>query len=183
MNPALVRSLGAALFVAVLAACGGASSPVASTQGSALVAVITPTPPPVPSPTPEPVVAPTPSPTPTPCTQGLCEAPTTNTNLPVRITLRIYTVVNGGEQVHGFTEETPIPTGYTVTVDATAKDEGNRDTLGQSPIEWVFEDAEGATVVGNHTHQRRITGNRPGTVRVTVTQDGVTSNTVKLRFE
>jgi hypothetical protein len=88
-----------------------------------------------------------------------------------------------GLWIQGFTEEDAIPVSYTVTVDATAKDENNRDTLGRSPIAWTFKNAEGATIVGNHTHQRRIKGHKPGTVLVTASQDGVKSNTVALQFE
>jgi hypothetical protein len=136
------------------------------------------------TPTPLPIATPTPAPTPTPCTQGLCEEPTTNTNKPVRLTLRIYSVVNpGGQWIQGVTEKDAIPVSYTVTVDATAKDAANDDTLGQSPITWEFENAKGATIGGNHTHQRRITGDKPGTVLVTARQDGIVSNTVALQFE
>jgi hypothetical protein len=180
-----VYRLGVAAVLAVCSACGGAASPLAATQAAGLLAAGTPTPAPSPSPaTPAPVVAPTPTPTPTPCTQGLCEEPTTNTNPPVRLTLRIYTVVNGaGQQISGITEESAIPLGLTVTVDATAKDEGNKDTLGQSVILWEFENADRATVGGNHTHQRRITGNHTGTVLVRAVQGGVISNTVTLKFD
>jgi hypothetical protein len=100
------------------------------------------------------------------------------------LTLRIYSVVNqGGQWIQGITEKDAIPVGYTVTVDATAKDEFNHDTLGLTPIKWEFENAGGASIGGNHTHQRRVTAERAGTVLVTAHQDGVTSNTVALQFE
>ena len=168
------------LMAALAAGCGSTPSPVTPTT--------TPTPAPTPAavatPTPAPLATPTPVPTPTPCTQGLCEEPTTNTNPPVRLTLRIYSVVNqGGQWIQGLTEMDAIPVGYTVTVDATAKDEGNRDTLGLTTVQWEFENEQGANIVGNHTHQRRIRGDKPGTVLVTAIQDGIRSNTVALQFE
>ncbi len=178
MRTPLARCLLALPLAIVLAGCGNPVSPV------------TPPPLPVPSPTPVPtatpvaLITPTPLPTPTPCTQGLCEEPTTNTNLPVRLTLRIYTIVNGGgELIKGITEKDAIPLSYTVTVDATAKDAVDNDTLGLTPIQWQYENAGGVSIRGNHTHQRRLTGERPGIVLVTATQDGVKSNTVMLQFE
>lgn len=174
MRGALAQGLALALVLGFLAGCGSTPTPVTPTT----------TPTPAPTPTPVPVAAPTPAATPTPCTRGLCEEPTTSGNQPVRLTLRIHTVVNpAGQWIQSITTGESIPVSYTVTVDATAKDENNRDTLGMSPIQWTFENPQGATIVGNHTHQRRIKGHKPGTVLVTAYQDGVWSNTLALQFE
>ena len=175
MTPRLGRTLALASVLAVLGSgCGSTQSPVTPTTA----------PTPAPTPTPAPIATPTPVPAPTPCTQGLCEPPTTTSTQPVRLTLRLYSVVNpAGQWIQNIGEEDAIPVSYTVTVDATAKDEKNRDTLGFNPVQWTFENAKGATVWGNHTHQRRIKGEKPGTVLVTAYQDGVWSNTVALQFE
>jgi hypothetical protein len=167
-------TLGATLLVAVsLAACGG-SSPVTPT----------PSPTPVATPTPAPTPTPTPVPTPTPCTQGLCEEPVTNTNPPVRLTLRLYTVESPSG---GFTAQpdpgTPITVGHIARLDVTAKDVDNRETIGRGDVEFFYSNPVLVRVFGNHTHQRRLEVLRPGQLDIWATQDGVRSNVLTLTFQ
>jgi hypothetical protein len=140
--------------------------------------------PPQPNAAPPAVAAPSPVPTPTPCTRGLCEEPTTSGNRPVRIALRIYAVVNpAGQWIQGITEADAIPVSYTVTVDATAKDEANRETSSASTPFSGISRTRGARPSAGITRISRLKGDKPGTVLVTVSQDGVRSNTVALQFE
>ena len=106
-----------AALLAVVSACGG-SSPAAPTP--------TPTPAPTPAPTPTPNPEPTPTPTPTPedCVNGLCEAPTTNTNPVSNAVLRLYTVQDQFyEWMNGWPASKPSPVGYHLKLDLTGKDE------------------------------------------------------------
>lgn len=139
---------------------------------------------PLAAPTPLPAPTPAPEPTPTPCTAGLCEAPTTNTNPPVRLTLRLYFVTNdSGIFVPGFTEQDEIPVGYRVTIDATAKDKENQDTLGSGTVSFFFSDTGLAKIGGSHTHQRRLTVLKAGTLDCWAELDGVMSNVLQLKFK
>ena len=162
-----------------MAGCGGSTS---SGTNVTPVAVATPTP--APSPTPTPVASEpshTPSPTPPPCTQGLCEEPTTSTNTPVRLTIRVYKVEDlNGKLVNGFTTEFPV--GYKVTIDATAKDVANRDTLGSADVDFSVSDESFVRIGGNHNFQRKITAVRPGDLQVWASLDGIESNILDLTF-
>jgi hypothetical protein len=142
------------------------------------VAVATPTP----APSPTPVVSePSHTPTPPPCTQGLCEAPVTNTNAPIRLTIRVYKVEDpDGKLVSGYTTEFPV--GYKVTIDATAKDEANDDTLGSADVSFGVSDDSLVRVGGNHNFQRKLTAVRPGDLRVWARLDGIDSNVLDLSF-
>ncbi len=104
-----IRSLMVmALIGAATAAvsCGGSTSPVTSEPPVGVVAT------PAPTPTPPPVDQPSPAPTPPPCNG--CEPPVTNTNPPVRLTIRVYKVQDvNGTVLAGIPPS--IPLGYTVT--------------------------------------------------------------------
>lgn len=149
-------------------------------------AIVTPTPVaaatpiPAPAPAPSPVVSePSQTPAPPPCDE--CEAPVTNTNKPVRLTLRVYKVEDpNGKLVFGYTTEFPV--GYKVTIDATAKDEDNHDTLGTAEVDFFVSDESLVRVGGNHNFQRKITAARPGDLRVWASLDGVESNILDLSF-
>lgn len=154
--------------LSVLPACGQ-STPAAPT----------PSPVPVATPTPAPVATPTPAPTPTP--EG--EPPVTNSNPAVRVTMRIYVIEDpSGGYTGNVDPKQPIPVGYTARLDVTAKDVDNRETTGQSPVEFFFSDTELVKVTGNHTNQRRVQGLAAGTVDCWAVQDGVASNTITLNF-
>jgi hypothetical protein len=161
-----------------VAGCGGSTS---SGANATPVAVATPTP--APSPTPTPVASePSHTPTPPPCTQGLCEEPTTNTAAPVRLTIRVYKVEDpNGKLVNGFITEFPV--GYKVTIDATAKDVDNRDTLGSTDVDFGVSDESLVRIGGNHNFQRKITAVRPGGLQVWASLDGVESNILDLTFK
>lgn len=135
---------------------------------------------PVPAPTPAPTPVPTPTPAPTP-TPG--EAPVTNTSPPVRLTIKVYKVTDKNEVLQPLTERDPIPVGYKVTIDATAKDAEERETNGVSG--WVaFEvsDTDLVDVGGNHAFQRKLVAKKAGRVEVWAVLDGVQSNTLSIRF-
>jgi hypothetical protein len=173
---------GAALLAA---ACGGGTTPV---QPIVPIATATPTPEATPplilaSPTPSPATQPTPAPTAPPCTEGLCEAPTTSTTPPARLTVRLFTVENGtGIFLSNPDPVEPIPVTYSARVDVTGKDEFGNETNGSTEPEWHFSDGSAIKVTGNHTHQRRLKVTDEGTVDVWVTQEGVTSNVLTLRL-
>jgi hypothetical protein len=153
----------------VLAACG-ASTPAAPTPSPVAVA----------TPTPAPVATPTPAPTPTP-DEG--EPPVTNTNPAVRLTMRIFVIENpDGSYTGNVDPKQPIPVGHTARLDVTAKDVDNRETVGQSDVEFFFSDTGLARITGNHTNQRRVQGLAVGSLDCWAVQDGVRSNTITLKF-
>ena len=130
-----------------------------------------------PTPTPTPPVAhpPSPSPTPPPCNG--CEPPVTNTNPPVRLTIRVYKVQDvDGQIVPGIPPS--IPLGYTVTVDATPKDAANKDTLGSGTVEFTFSPATLVDVGSNHGFQKKLKVLAPGLLEVRASLDGIDSNTL-----
>ena len=165
-----IRSL---MLIAALASaltgtgCGSSTSPA---EPSVPVATPTPTPTPV-------ADQPQHTPTPPPCTQGLCEPPVTNTNPPVRLTIRVYKVQNAdGQIVPGIPPS--IPVGYTVTIDATPKDAGNKDTLGSGTVDFTFSDMNLIEVGSNHGFQKKLTVLAAGLLEVKASLDGIDSNTL-----
>ena len=148
--------------------------------GSSTPAAPTPSPVPVPTPTPVVVASPTPAPTPTP-EEG--EPPVTNTNPAVRLTMRIFVIENpDGTYTGDVDPKKPIPVGYTARLDVTAKDIDNRETVGQSEVQFFFSDPGLARITGNHTNQRRVQGLAVGSLDCWAVQDGMTSNTITLNF-
>ena len=124
-----------------------------------------------------------PSPSPTPCPPGVCEDPVTNDTPAARVTVRLYTVTNqDGELQHGFTADSPIPVGYQVTLDVVAKDEDEKETTGQGPVEFQFSNPSLVRVGGNHRYQRRLTVLKAGELKVTATLDAVESNPLTLHL-
>ena len=162
-------------FLLVLAAAGcDSSSPTPIVQA-------TPTPVPTPAPTPTPT--PTPEPTPTPDTCDDCEEPVTNTNPPVRLTLRLYTVEDGfGKFVSNPNPNDPIPVGWYARIDVTAKDEHGDDTNGARPPTFNWTNGFLVNVGGGHTHQRRMKVLGTGSSDFWVRQQGVDSNRLTLHF-
>ena len=170
----LKRALSLAGALA-LAACGG-STPTS-------VAVV-PTPVPTPAPTPVPVATPTPEPTPTPCTQGLCEPKIVNDSPAARLTLRLYTIEDAtGHFVSNPDPDNPITVGSLARIDATAKDEQNKETNGLGSIEFFFNDQSLVKVSGgNGPQQRRLKVLKPGRLVIWSELDGVQSNQLTLHF-
>ena len=167
------RSLPVIVAFSVLPACGK-STPAAPTPSPSPVAVASPTPAPTP--------VPSPSATP-PCPTDPCEEPVTNSNPAVRVTMRIYVVEDpGGGYVGNVNPGDDIPVGYTARLDVTSKDLDNRETVGQSDVQFFFSDLGLVRVSGNHTNQRRVQGLAVGSVDCWAVQDGITSNTITLHF-
>jgi hypothetical protein len=160
----------------IAALCGGMAA--ISCGGSSSPAEPVPVASPAPTPTPTPVAdQPSHPPTPPPCTQGLCEPPVTNTNPPVRLTIRVYKVQDlEGQIVPGIPPSIPI--GYTVTIDATPKDAGNKDTLGSGTVEFAFSDMNLIDVGSNHGFQKKLKVLAPGLLEVKASLDGIDSNTL-----
>ncbi len=153
-----------------MAGCGGSTS---SGANATPVAVATPAP--VPTPVADPVHTPTPAPP--PC--GSCEAPITNTNPPVRLTIRVYKVEDlNGTVLAGIPDS--IPLGYKVTIDATPKDKDNRDTLGSGTVDFSFSDLSLVKVGSNHGFQKKLTVLGEGTLEVAASLDGIDSNVLTI---
>ncbi len=168
-----IRSLTViALIGAAMAAvsCGGSTSPVTSEP---TVPVSTPTP------TPAPPVANQPSPEPTPPPCNGCETPVTNTKPPVRLTIRVYKVQDvNGSIVAGIPPS--IPLGYTVTIDATPKDAGNKDTLGSGTVDFTYSEPTLVEVRSNHGFQKKLKVLGAGLLEVKASLDGIDSNTLAI---
>jgi hypothetical protein len=155
----------------VLPACGS-STPAAPTPAPAAIA----------TPTPAPAATPTPAPTPTPMPEE-GEPPVTNSNPAARLGMRIFVIENpDGTYTGDVDPKQPIPVGYTARLDVTAKDIDNRETTGQSDVQFFFSDTGLVRVTGNHTNQRRVQGLAVGAVDCWAVQDGVRSNTITLTF-
>lgn len=123
-------------------------------------------------------------PSPTPETCADCEEPVTNTNPPVRLTLRLYTVEDGfGKFISNPDPNAPIPVGWWARLDVTGKDEGGNDTNGERPPTWNWTNGFLVNVSGNHTHQRRLRILGTGTADFWVRQQGVESNRITLYFQ
>jgi len=151
------------------ASCGGSTSPVTSEPPVQVVAS------PAPTPTPPPVDEPSPAPTPPPCNG--CEPPVTNTKPPVRLTIRVYKVQDvNGTLVAGIPPS--IPLGYTVTIDATPKDAGNKDTLGSGTVDFTYSDPTLVDVGSNHGFQKKLKVLGAGLLEVKASLDGIDSNTL-----
>jgi hypothetical protein len=160
-----------------LAACGGG--------GAAPTAPPTPTPTPIPPP-----ATPTPSPTPDPaCGQGLCEDPTTNTAPPVRVILRFYQLfdANGAwvqptpDPVKQIVKE-PMPLGYTIRLDLTAKDKDEQPTNGMGHVDFAVSDPTMVDIAISGDFQRKIKILKPGQWEIFGTLDGVASNSLGFTF-
>jgi hypothetical protein len=159
-------------LVAVLSSGLAASGCGSSTSPADPVPVATPTPTPTPTPVANP---PQHDPTPPPCNG--CEPPVTNTNPPVRLTIRIYKVQDiNGTLLAGIPPS--IPVGYTVTIDATPKDAGNRDTLGSGTVDFTYSDMGLIEVGSNHGFQKKLKILGEGLLEVRASLDGIDSNTL-----
>jgi hypothetical protein len=167
-------AMGAAL--ALFIACGGGTP----------TSTILPSPVPVPTatPTPAPAPTPTPEPTPTPCTQGLCEPKIVNDSPAARLSLRLYTIEDGhGNFISNPNPDDGIPVGATARLDATAKDEDNKETNGLGSIEFFFNDPSLFKLGGgNGPQQRRLKVVKAGRLVCWATLDGVQSNLLTLYF-
>jgi hypothetical protein len=169
-------------LVLSFAACGGGSSSPSTPS--------TPVPTPKPSPTPDPNPTPTPDPSATPCTVGLCEPETTNTAQPVRVILRLYQVFDKeGNWVLPTPDpvkqvvKDPIPVGYTLRLDVTAKDAQDKDTLGKKDITFIYSDPEMVQESIQSDFQRKLLIKKPGPFTVFVSFDGVGSNDLRFTFK
>jgi hypothetical protein len=165
------------LAVMAAAACDGAS-PTPIVQ-------VTPTPLPTPTPTPTPEATPTPSPSASPTPEACedCEEAVTNTNPPVRLTLRLYTVEDGfGKFIANPRPTDPIPVGWYARIDVTAKDVDGNDTNGGRPPTFNWTNGFLVNVGGGHTHQRRLKVLGVGSSDFWVRQQGVESNRLTLHF-
>jgi hypothetical protein len=97
--------------------------------------------------------------------------------------MRIFVIENpDGTYTGNVDPKQPIPVGYTARLDVTAKDVDNRETVGQSEVQFFFSDPGLARISGNHTNQRRVQGLAIGSLDCWAVQDGVTSNTITLNF-
>jgi hypothetical protein len=169
------RVLTLAWALALTVACGGSpTSPVNPT----------PTPVPAPTPTPAPAPTPTPEPTPTPCTQGLCEPKIVNDSPAARLTLRLYTVEDGfGNFISKPDPDQDIKVGSLARIDATAKDEENKETNGLGSVEFYFSDPSLVKVSGgNGPQQRRLKVMKSGRLVIWAELDGIQSNQLTLHF-
>jgi hypothetical protein len=166
------------LAVVATVACGGGSSLTTPTPSANTAQAVAPVAAPAATPA-------APSPSPSPCTQGLCEAPTTNSNQPVRLTIKLYSIVDREERlIQGVSDGMAIPVGYRATIDATAKDDSNRDTIADggsveyTASDWSMVRASG----GGGTHQLKFTPLRAGTITFRAEFQNVVSNELTLTF-
>lgn len=169
-------------LVLSFAACGGGSSAPSTPS--------TPAPTPKPTPTPDPNPTPTPDPSATPCTVGLCEPTTTNTAQPTRVILRLYQLFDQNDNwvlptpdpVKQVVKE-PIPIGYTIRLDVTAKDAAGNDTLGKKDIQFIYSDPEMVQESIQSDFQRKLKVKKAGAFSVYVSFDGVGSNDLRFTFK
>ena len=120
---------------------------------------------------------------------GLCEPPTTNTAPPVRVILRFYQLfdANGNwvqptpDPVKQVVKE-PMPVGYTIRLDLTAKDEQDQPTNGKGTSDFVVSDPTMVDISISGDFQRKIKILKPGKWEIYGTLDGVASNSLGFTF-
>ena len=175
-----VRTLAALLAVVTAVGCSSTNStgpdPVVGAQGSP-----SPAPTPTPTPTPAPNLQPSPSPSPA-CDRGLCEAPVTNTNPPVRLTIKLYAAVDGDGRQVATPPGNAIPLSYRITLDAVGKDAHGYETNGGGKVNYHFSDPGLLNVSGTHPFQVMVQATAPGAVTAWAELDGVRSNDLNLVF-
>jgi hypothetical protein len=86
--------------------------------------------------------------------------------------------------IQNWPADKPIPVGYFFKLDLTGKDGYNHDTLGDQGVHITFAYSDPSMVEerGNHPWQPRLLAKKPGILRVVAIFDGVSSNTLELRF-
>ncbi len=176
------RILAALLVVVPVVGCTSSTSgpdpvPSVAAQGSP-----SPAPTPTPTPTPTPVaVAPTPTPAPD-CDRGLCEAPITNTNPPVRLTIRLYSAVDGRGKLVSNPPVNAVPLSYRITLDAVAKDAAGYETNGGGKVNYDFSNPGALSLSGTHPFQVKVQASQTGEITAWAELDGVRSNDLNLIF-
>lgn len=140
-----------------------------------------PNPNPAPNPTPNPGPTATPNPAPNPNPNPGGQIPT-NTSPPVRLNAKVYFVECEGRQVAGeYSTEARI--GCRVHFDVTPRDANNQHTQTRNIPRWTFSPPEiggGVSTKTEFTPTIRVTG--AGTFSAYAEADGITSNTVTVRF-
>lgn len=177
-----VRTLAALLAVVTAVGCSSTNStgpdPVVGAQGSPSPA---PTPTPTPTPTPAPNLQPSPSPSPA-CDHGLCETPVTNTNPPVRLSIKLYSAIDDrGRQVAN-PPVNAIPLSYRITLDATAKDAFGYETNGGGKVNFSFSNPGALNLSGTHPFQIKVQATEAGPITAWAELDGVRSSDLNLVF-
>jgi len=93
----------------------------------------------------------------------------------VRLTIRLYKIQDvNGTVIAGIPDSIPI--GYTMTIDATPKDNSNRDTLGSGTVDFTFSDESLVKVTSNHGFQKKLKVLGGGELAVQASLDGIDSN-------
>ena len=166
------QAVAVASALAVSLACGGGSAGPSN-----------------PTPTPTPVPTPTPAPTPTPCPDGACS----NSNAPVRVTLKLYLMWDPAGKLIEPTPEPfqqvlrePVPVGSKIRFDVVGKDANEKETNGQKNITYVY--SEGRNLVEDigireEGFQKDVRVVEPGRFSVYVVFDGVASNSILFTFK
>jgi hypothetical protein len=165
------QAVAVASVLAVSLACGGGSAGPSS-----------PTPTPVPTPTPAP------APTPTPCPDGACS----NSNAPVRVTLKLYLMWDpAGKLIEPTPDpvrqvlEQPVRVGSKIRFDVVGKDANEKETNGQKNITYIY--GEGRNLVEDiglreDGFQKDVKVAAPGQFSIYVVFDGVASNSITFTF-
>ena len=173
LTSALVVTAGLA---SITCGGGGGSAP------SAPVPVATPTPVAVATPTPTPAA---PSPEPTTCPNGPCENFDRETK-PVRITLRLFVVVEPSGSVFQYSETadgTPIiPVNYKFAIDIIAKDKKNKETRGSGQVKWTWDENMVEVEKFTNIYHPTLRATKGGRWCATAELDEITSNELCLEF-
>jgi outer membrane biosynthesis protein TonB len=137
---------------------------------------------PAPSPTPNPEATPNPNPTPKPQPQPTPEPPPGDGSV-VRVGLKVYFIECGGEPVPGSEGVTTADVGCRIHLDATPKDSSNKPTTPRGSPNWYYSDRSIVGIsAGANDYTPALLGKKRGSLSVSVTVDGVESNTLVLTF-
>jgi outer membrane biosynthesis protein TonB len=143
-----------------------------------------PAPAPTPKPSPEATPNPTPDPTPTPKPKPQpTPEPAPGNSTVVRVGLRVYFIECGGEQLPGSEGVTTTDVGCRIHLDATPKDSSNKPTTPNGSPNWYYSDRSIVGIAQSaNDYTPTLLGKKRGSLSVSVTVDGVESNTLVLTF-
>jgi len=148
-----------------------------------IVVVPVPIPSPQPAPAPNPAPAPTPRPNPAPDPGPGIPPNIPNNNSPVtKVAAKVYFVECNGSMVPNSEHASEADIGCRIHMDCTPKDDRNAPTQARGTPQWSYSDPGLVYIGGNSPYNPVLTARGSGELSMSVTIDGVRSNTVSIQI-